>query len=141
MAYGGFDVKRGFFDLVLQVNANEGQVEGTVKPLFRNMVVFDLVKDIKEDRDPLQVFWQAVVGSVSFILSNQQRAQFGTLIPFSGTLSGPKLDLLATIGNVLRNAFIRAYLPRLEQTQAVEENDLHFGPPDLSAPISVGDTP
>jgi hypothetical protein len=47
--------------------------------------------------------------------------------------------MLATIGNLLRNAFVRAYLPRLEGGgEAVE--GLTFGPPELSDPISAGDS-
>ena len=141
MAYGGFDVKRGLFDLVVQVDAKEGQLDGTVKPLFRNMVVFDVLQDVKEDKDPLQFFWQGIVGSVAFVLTNQDRGQFGTLIPFTGTLAGPNIDFLTTLGNVLRNAFIRAYLPRLEDQRSRDDGDLSFGPAKLTDPISAGDNP
>ena len=100
--------------MVIDLDSEEGQLNGYVKPLFRNMVIFDLGKDIKED-NPLQAFWQAIVGSVAGIITNYNRDQLGTLIPFTGTLDGPDVDYLATIGNALRNAFIRAYLPRLER--------------------------
>ena len=73
MAYGGFDVKRGFFDLVLDVDAKEGQLAGTVKPLFRNMVVFDLIQDVKEDRDPLQ-FFLAGRGGFGVVCSQQSES-------------------------------------------------------------------
>ncbi len=139
-AYGGFNVKRGLFDVILDVQSDEGQLSGYVKPLFRNMVVFDLVKDVKDD-NPIQVFWQAVVGGVTGVVTNYNRNQFGTLIPFTGELEGPKINFLATLGNVLRNAFVRAYLPRLEQTMQQRDSGLEFGPSSpLTSPISVGDT-
>jgi hypothetical protein len=136
--YGGFNVKRGLFDMVLDVQSDSGQLTGYVKPLFRNMVVFDLLRDVQED-NPVQVFWQAVVGGVTGIVTNYNRNQLGTLIPFTGELETPKIDFLATLGNVLRNAFIRAYLPRLEQTMQ-RDSDLEFGAASpLTSPISVGD--
>jgi hypothetical protein len=58
----------------------------------------------------LQFFWQALVGVTTTGLRNRPRDQFGTLIPFSGDLTATtQADILATIGNVLRNAFVRAY--------------------------------
>jgi hypothetical protein len=137
--YGGFNVKRGLFDVVLDVQSDEGELSGYVKPLFRNMVIFDLVRDVKED-NPVQVFWQALVGGVTGIVTNYNRNQFGTLIPFTGQLDGPSIDFLATLGNVLRNAFIRAYLPRLEATVQQHDHALEFGAASpLTSPVSVGD--
>jgi len=101
--------------------------------------VFSLSKDIKED-NPLQFFWQALVGAATTLFKNQPHDQFGTLIPFTGDATGAtKQDLLATIGNLLRNAFIRAYLPRLEGGHDVEEG-ITFEPPEFDSPVSAGDT-
>jgi hypothetical protein len=139
LSYGKFDFERGWFDLVVEAEAREGQINGYVKPLFRNLQVFSLQEDIK-DENVLELFWQALVGGVTSLFKNQRRDQFGTLIPFSGDLSqATNTDILATIGNILRNAFVRAYLPRLEGGgEAVE--GLTFGPPELSDPISAGDS-
>jgi hypothetical protein len=99
--------------------------------------LFDLVLDVKEE-NVIQVFWQAIVGGTAAIVTNYKRDQLGTLIPFTGTLKGPEVSYLGTIGNLLRNAFIRAYLPRLEKTNQVSDDDLEFGAPTLLDPISVG---
>jgi len=136
LAYGKFDFKRGWFDLVLETDAKEGQISGYVKPLFRSLKVFSLAQDLKED-NVLQFFWQALVGAATTLLKNQVRDQFGTLIPFTGDASGATTtDMFATIGNILRNAFIRAYLPRLENPEQPAEG-LQFGPPDFSDAIST----
>jgi hypothetical protein len=140
LAYGKFDFKRGWFDLVVETDAKEGQLTGYAKPLFRNLKVFSLTEDLKED-NVLQFFWQALVGAATSLFKNHSRDQFGTLIPFSGDLSGAtSADILATVGNVLRNAFIRAYLPRLESGQESIDG-LKFQPPEISDPISVTDSP
>ncbi len=139
LAYGDFDFKAGWFDLVVQANATEGQVSGYVKPLFRQLKVFSLKQDLKEDT-VLQFFIQALLGATTTIFKNQPRNQFGTLIPFVSDASGQtSTDVLATIGNVLRNAFVRAYLPRLQNgDQGVD--GLKFEPPEVSSPVSSGET-
>ena len=138
VAYGKFDFKRGWFDVVLETDSKEGQLTGYVKPLFRNLKVFSLTQDVKED-NPLQFFWQALVGFATSMLKNQSRDQFGTLIPFTGDASGATTkDIFATIGNVLRNAFVRAYLPLLENGHETP-GDLHFEAPDFSDAISTAD--
>jgi hypothetical protein len=135
-AYGAFDFEQGWFDLVVELDAKEGLVQGYMKPLFRNLQVLSLKKDIPED-DVMRVFWEALVGVTSEILENQPRDQFGTMIPLRGDLSSPETDILALVGNVLRNAFVRAYLPRL-QGVAEELNTIEFGPGEITDPVSVG---
>lgn len=137
-AYGKFDFERGWFDLVVEGEAQEAQLKGYVKPLFRDLKIFSLSEDIK-DENVLQVFWQALVGAATSIFKNHPRDQFGTLIPFTGDLTqATRTDVLATIGNIFRNAFVRAYLPRLEGGEESIEG-LQFSAPELSDPISVGD--
>jgi hypothetical protein len=137
IAYGKFDFERGWFDLVVEMDSKEGILSGYVKPLFRHLKVLSM-KDVKED-NPLQLFWEALVGLTTKILTNPPRDQFGTLIPFNGDVTGTKPDVFATIGNVLRNAFVRAYLPRL-QRGAMETEPVEFGPSEITDP-SYGEGP
>jgi hypothetical protein len=136
LAYGKFDFKRGWFDLVLETDCKEGQITGYVKPLFRDLKLFSLAQDIKQD-NVLEFFWQALLGTTTSLLKNHPRDQFGTLIPFTGEASGPaSVAIFTTIGNIFRNAFIRAYLPRLEQTPSGDE-EIHFQAPDFKDAIST----
>jgi hypothetical protein len=140
LAYGKFDFKRGWLDFIMESTAQEGWLTGYAKPLFRDLKIFSLTQDLKEDT-VLEFFWQALVGAVTAILTNQSRDQFGTLIPFSGDLTRTTTaDILATIGNILRNAFVRAYLPLLESgSEGV--GGLMFAPPDFTDAISTSDSP
>jgi hypothetical protein len=111
---------------------------GYVKPLFRNLKVFSVSQDVKKD-NPLQFFWQALVGFTTNILKNRPRDQFGTLIPFSAdATSSTTTDIFATIGNILRNAFVRAYLPRLEGQPEATDN-IQFSAPDFTENLSTSD--
>ncbi len=138
LTYGQFAFKGGFFDLVVAVRAREGEMDGYAKPLFRQLQVFDIVRDLQTDANPLQFFWQALLGITTGILKNPPRNQFGTYIPFTGDLSEPDTDYLAAVGNVLRNAFIRAYLPRLE-SDSDEFDGMEFQAGSITGPTSIGD--
>jgi hypothetical protein len=94
---------------------------------------------LKED-DVFRVFWEAVVGGVGEMLENQPRDQVATFIPLRGDLTGPETDVLTVLGNVLRNAFIRAYLPRLQgEAEDVATDGLEFGPArSVTEPSPVG---
>lgn len=136
--YGSFDFAHGWFDLVIELDAREGFLRGYTKPLFRELEILTM-DDVEEDHF-LQVFWEALVGGAERLLRNQGRDQFGTLIPFTGQVDGPRPDVLETVGNVLRNGFIRAYLPKFQSDPAGGAVDgLQFEPPQLSDPVSFGD--
>ena len=137
--YGSFDFEHGWFDLLIDVDCKEGTLYGYVKPLFRNLQIFS-TQDLKED-NPLQAFWEAMVGSAEFVLKNQDRDQFGTVVPFKGDVTKPELGLLDTIGNVLRNAFIRAYLPKLQTAGKIDDPSLLFETATFDAtPIGTTDS-
>jgi hypothetical protein len=135
-AYGSFDFEDGWFDLVIELDAKEGIVEGYVKPLFRNLKIVT-AQDVKED-NPLQLFWEALLGAAAEILKNQPRDQVATLVELRGDLSSPNTNVIEIIGNVLRNAFIRAYMPRLEGV-AKDVEGLHFGPASVVEPPAAPD--
>ncbi len=136
-SYGQFDFERGWLDLVIETDSTEGKFSGYVKPLFRNPKIFTLSEDIK-DENVIELFWQALVGGVVSGFKNWSRDQFGTVVPFSGNATTTNTEIMTTIGNILRNAFVRAYLPRLEGG-ITGVDGLQFEPPEISDPISSGD--
>ncbi len=137
-AYGSFDFEDGWFDLVIEMDAKEGQLDGYVKPLFRNLKILS-GQDVQED-NPLQVFWEALIGGAAEILKNQKRDQVATVVELHGDLSNPNTDFIEILFNVLRNAFIRAYLPRL-QGVAEDVEGIHFGPGSIVEPPAAGAAP
>lgn len=102
---------------------------GYAKALFRNLKIFDAGSDFKDGKI-LEGIWQGVLSVVTFLLKNHDRDQFGTLIPFQGSLTGgTNPDLPAIFLNILRNAFVEAYLPRFEG-RAEESAVLEFQNPE-----------
>jgi len=99
--------------------------------------VLSLKNELGKD-NPLQLFWEALVEGITDLFKNQPKDQFATVIPLEGDLTNPQTSLLTILGNVLRNAFIRAYLPRLQGT-APDVDWLRFKPPSITEPVSLGD--
>lgn len=112
-AYGKFDVARGKFAMFTSIAATNHAYQGYIKVLFRNLDVFEWQKE--HNKSALKIFWDAIVAGVSTILRNEPKDQLATKIPISGVYTNSTVDLTATIGSLLRNAFIRALIPKFDQ--------------------------
>ncbi len=112
LAYGKFDVERGVFSLYMECAASEGKFNGYVKPLLENLKVASWHKDKK---NPAKLLWESIVGAVTGLVKNKPEDRLATKIPISGTFDKPSPDIWAAIGNLLRNGFVRAIMPGLDQ--------------------------
>lgn len=112
-AYGKFDVERGTFNLYSSVASKEGTYEGYVKVFFENLDVFDWEKERK--KNALQIFWQAIVGTLTTVFKNQPNDSLATRIPIAGSFEKTDVGVWPAIGTLLRHAFIRALIPKLDE--------------------------
>lgn len=112
-AYGKFDVARGTFAMFTSVAATNQAYAGYIKVLFTHLDVFEWKKE--RQKNILKIFWEAIVGTVSTVLRNQSKDELATKIPISGVYTNSQVDIMSTIGTLLRNAFIRALLPKYDQ--------------------------
>ncbi len=111
--YAPFDVEGGDMDLVLELVAEEGELEGYFKPLLHELDIFEWHEDFVVDGDnPFRALWESLVGLTSELFQNQPKDQVATTIPVSGRIESFDVGVLATIGNILENAFVRAYEAR-----------------------------
>jgi hypothetical protein len=115
-AYAKVDVKKGTLGVYSEVAASEGRFEGYVKPLLEDIDIVDL----KEDKNPLKIAWEAIVAVFVHGFKNHPKDRFGTEIPFAGTFDNPDVGVWATVVNMLRNAFVRALPPRIEESVSPE---------------------
>jgi hypothetical protein len=49
-------------------------------------------------------------------VTNHSTDVIGTTIPLSGTFENKNIDILSTLGGILKNAFLHAFLPGIEHT-------------------------
>lgn len=114
-AYAKLDFDAGNGDFVMQLEARNGLLEGYAKPLLHGVKVFSWKQDVEQEHEnPLRVAWEAVAQAVTSVFKNHKEDQFATRVPISGRIDHKRLGTWAAIVGVLRNAFVKAYTPKLE---------------------------
>lgn len=121
-AYGNFDVSKGTFSIYAEAAANNGKITGYTKPLLKDVDVLNWKMD-KEKGKPLQPLWEAMVGGTGWLFKNKSRDQVATKAEFTGDISSPDFDVWGIIGQILRNAFIQALFPSLENSISLSSID------------------
>jgi hypothetical protein len=104
------DAEMGVFSMYSELAAAEGRFEGYVRPILEDPKF--LSSD--ESEGPFRKAWEGLVNLAAKILENKQEDQVATQIPLRGELTEPDVDLVTTIVNLLRNAFVAAFSHSLE---------------------------
>jgi hypothetical protein len=117
-AYAGVDVQRGRLRLYAELRAKNGSFHGYVKPFFENVDV--LTQEELEDQGFFSSLWEAVVGGAAEVFEDQSEDRVATRIPIAGTVASPDIGFFRTLANVLRNAFMDAFVPALEHSVGEE---------------------
>lgn len=119
-AYGNFDVEKGTISLYTEAAAKEGKITGYTKPIIKDLKVASW----KEDKDdPIKFLWESLVEAVGWVLTNKTKDQVATRAEFVGRADKPDIDIWSLIGQLLRNAFIEALYPALENSVNIASID------------------
>jgi hypothetical protein len=105
------DAEDGVFSMYSELAAFESKFEGYVRPILENPKFTDANED---EKGPLRKAWEGLVNVAAKILENKQEQQVATQIPLRGNFEDPDVDVLTTIVNLLRNAFVAAFSHSLE---------------------------
>jgi hypothetical protein len=112
-AYGNFDVVTGKFSLYSEIKIRQAKIDGYIKPLFRDMKVYDRRQDA--EKSMFRRLYEGLVGGISGLLKNQPRSEVATKVPISGDLEAPQSNTWETIVRLIQNAFFKAILPGFEK--------------------------
>lgn len=123
-AYGKFDVNKGNFGLYCEVAAKEGKFKGYVKPIIKDL---DVVGPEDRKDNLFQKVWESIVGTAGVVFRNQKKDQVATKVAMQGDLSDPHSNTLDAIWQVLRNAFIQALLPSVDNQININSVDADTG--------------
>ena len=118
-AYGKFDVASGQFALYTSVASKDGNYDGYLKVFFNKLNVFAWEKE--RQKNALQIFWEAIVGTVAEVLKNHPRDSLATRIPISGSYKGHSIGTWTAVATLMRNAFIRALVPKVDEKETVQK--------------------
>ncbi|HJU03811.1 MAG TPA: DUF748 domain-containing protein [Nitrospiraceae bacterium] len=111
-AYGDFDVTSGLFSVYTEFKVKNGKIDGYVKPLFKNLDVYDPAQD--KDKGLLSKIYESVIGGVSELLKNAPRDEVATKAEVSGTVKNPSSSTWEVVVKLIQNAFFDAILPGFE---------------------------
>jgi len=117
-AYGKFDFEAGTLALAVELAARNGKLKGYVKPVLDGMKIVNVEREIQ---NPVGLVWQSAVAGVTRLFRNQPNNRLATKIPLSGTFSDPQVAILPTLGNILKNEFVRVFNGDLENTISLED--------------------
>ena len=104
------DAEMGVFSMYSELAAAEGRFEGYVRPILED----PKFASANEEEGPFRKAWEGLVNLAAKILENKQENQVATQIPLRGELAEPDVDLVTTIVNLMRNAFVAAFSHSLE---------------------------
>jgi hypothetical protein len=104
-------MRQGTISVYTEAAAKDGKIKGYTKPIIKELRVVNWEDD---KGHPLKLAWEAMVGAVAWVIKNHGKDQVATRADFEGDLKKPDIDTWYIIGQLLRNGFIQALYPALE---------------------------
>lgn len=111
-AHGGTDVAAGVFSVFSEMRVKHGKVDGYLKPLFKDVTVYDPEQD--KDKGLLTKIFEKTIDVASSVLKNTPRGEVATKADVSGPVENPQASTWEMVATLLSNAFFDAVLPGLE---------------------------
>jgi hypothetical protein len=108
-AYGRFDASAGRFFLYSELNANDGVISGYIKPLFKDLKIYNKEQD--KSKPVVRKMYERVVSGVAKILKNRPRDEVATKADILGRIDNPKVSTVDAVIKLAQNAFFKAILP------------------------------
>ncbi len=112
-AYGKLDVVGGAFSVYTEMRVQHRAVQGYVKPLIRELDVYDTQQD--QAKGLFQKLYEAAAGGVSQLLENFPRDEVATQATIAGPLDNPQASTWQVVVTLIQNAFFQAILPGFER--------------------------
>lgn len=112
-AHGKFDVVGGLFSFFTELKVKDRTVTGYVKPLFRNLDVYDKRQD--KEKGLFRKLYEGLIGGVAKLLENVPRDEVATKAEVHGTIDQPKASTIQVVVRLVQNAFFKAILPGFDR--------------------------
>jgi len=111
-AYANLGLKSGTLNFYSEAAARNGQIEGYVKPLIKNLEIADT-----DSTDGLiKKLYKGAVQVGTDLFENQKKDQIGTKVPISGSIENSQVKIFQSLLNFFKNAFIEAYKLEIERS-------------------------
>jgi hypothetical protein len=108
-AHAKIDVTSGALSVFSELSVKNGRIDGYVKPLFRDLRIYDPAQDA--DKGLGQRIKEKAADVAAKILRNRRREEVATVTPIAGPLDDPTASTWQTLVGLVQNAFFKAILP------------------------------
>jgi Domain of Unknown Function (DUF748) len=115
-AHTKVDVASGVFAVFAEVSVKNRRVAGYVKPLFRDLQVYETIQD--EDKSVGRKLKEKVADVVGKVLRNRHREEVVTVTRIDGPLGNAKASTWEALVGLVQNAFFQAILPGFERERS-----------------------
>lgn len=117
-AYANLDFARGHGTFTMELTADEGSLDGYLKPAFENVEIMDWEQDVEQQGDnPLRLLWEGFTGLVSALFSNPETDKLATRVTIEGELpEGADVNVWSAVWGIVRNAFAEALNTNFDHT-------------------------
>jgi membrane protein len=106
--HAGFEITRGTLDAYVEAAAQDGRLQGYVKPVIERLEVE------RSDGGFAAAVKQAGAKAATRLFADRKDGQIATRIEFDGAVDRPDVDVVGAIGNFVRNAFLEPLAADLE---------------------------
>jgi hypothetical protein len=113
-AYGDFDVTAGRFSLFTEMHVQNQEVQGYVKPFFKDLNVYDPSQD--EEKNLFQKLYEGLIDDIAELLKNEATEVVATKADISGQIENPDANTGQVIANLIQNAFFDVIMPGFDET-------------------------
>jgi hypothetical protein len=120
-AYANLDVTEGWFSFFSELRVRDGTIDGYVKPLFRDINVYDPRQD--RSKNVFRKMYEGLADGVAKLLENKKRDEVVTVAELSGRVDSPEARNLQVVLNLIQNGFFEAILPGFEREAGAPKKD------------------
>jgi Domain of Unknown Function (DUF748) len=113
-AYGGVDMASGVFSVFAEMNVKNGEIDGYIKPLFKDVKAYDPAQD--SDKGLLKKIYEKMINTASEVLKNTPRGEVATKADLAGPVENPRASTWEIVVTLIQNAFFEAVLPGFERS-------------------------
>jgi hypothetical protein len=112
-AHGKLDVSKGTFAVYSQLNVSNHQMNGYIKPIFKNVTVYNWKQD--KGNNVFNQLYQLVVSGVTKLFEGGKDDRVVTRATLSGPVGQTYASTWELIYNAFENAFIKAITPGFDK--------------------------
>ncbi|WP_257310433.1 DUF748 domain-containing protein [Geothrix fuzhouensis] len=129
-AHLGLDVAEGLISVYTEIKVKNGQVEGYIKPLVKNLKIYDRQKD--QGKPYGKRVKLHVLQFLANLLKNRESKEVATVIRISGATGGPQANEWEVIRKLIANGLAHAILPGFQP----DPKTVPPPPPPAPKPVS-----